>query len=234
MKWNPKSICLYMELNTATGHFWRLLNQEMPQQPWLQNFRDERQLQQSVRQFCVHPQCPVYMQSGGAVIYMRDLSIMMYQVRPLVDDLVVRYVFLDQSAADYVGMALYYQQYLAERFGLKRMDETEIPLLLELIGGIEKVEPVFGVSQKVVKPVTMFEQAESIVGHFLDQGVKNLVIRYNGWLKRGMEHIFPSGVKLEPKLGRSSSLRLWQQLEGQQCGALSQCQFSACVQNNSV
>ena len=157
--------------------------------------------------FAYIPNARVYMQSGGAVIYMRDLSIMMYQARPLVDDLVVRYAFLDQSAADYVGMALYYQQYLAERFGLKRMDETEIPLLLELVGGIEKVEPVFGVSQKVVKPVTTFEQAESIVGHFLDQGVKNLVIRYNGWLKRGMEHIFPSGVKLEPKLGTKQQLK---------------------------
>lgn len=157
--------------------------------------------------FAYIPNARVYMQSGGAVIYMRDLSIMMYQVRPLADDIVIRYAFLDQSAADYTGMALYYQQYLVERYGLTRMNEGEIPLLLELIGGIEKVEPVFGVSKKVVKPVTTFEQAETIVDHFIGQGVRNLVVRYSGWLKGGIEHVFPTGVKLESKLGTQQQLK---------------------------
>ena len=82
-----------------------------------------------------------------------------------------------------------------------------MPLLLELIGGIEKVEPVFGVSQNVVKPVTTFTQAETVVEHFLGQGVNNLVVRYNGWLKGGIEHVFPTGLKLESKLGTKQELK---------------------------
>lgn len=157
--------------------------------------------------FAYIPNARVYMQSGGAVIYMRDLSIMMYQARPIINDIVIRYAFLDESAADYTGMALYYQQYLVNRYGLKRMDSAEVPLLLELVGGIEKVEPVFGVSRNVVKPVTTFTQAKTVVEHFLDQGVQNLVVRYNGWLKGGIEHLFPSQVKLESKLGTKQELK---------------------------
>jgi hypothetical protein len=157
--------------------------------------------------FSYIPNARVYMQSGGAVIYMRDLSIMMYQVRPLLSDIVIRYAFLDESAANYTGMALYYQQYLVDRFGLKKAQDPEVPLLSELIGGIEKVEPVFGVSQNEVKPVTTFTQAETVVEHFLGQGVNNLVVRYNGWLKGGIEHVFPTGLKLESKLGTKQELK---------------------------
>lgn len=152
--------------------------------------------------FSYIPNARVYMQSGGAVIYMRDLSINMYQVRPYQEDIVIKYRFLDKENASYAHMAQEYQKYLVDRYGLTRINPTEsVPLLVELIGGIEKVEPVFGVSAKVVKPTTTFKQAEDIVDHFLSQGIRNLNIRYSGWLKGGIEHVFPSRVKLESKLG---------------------------------
>lgn len=157
--------------------------------------------------FAYIPNAKVYMQSGGAVIYMRDLSINMYQVRPIINDIVIRYAFLDEANASYTGMAHYYQQYLAERYNLTRAHETEIPMLLELIGGIEKIEPVFGISQRVVKPVTTFSQAKTVVDHFTNLGINNLVVRYNGWLKRGLEHVYPTSVKLESKLGTKDELK---------------------------
>lgn len=154
------------------------------------------------------PNARVYMQSGGAVIYMRDLSINMYQVRPYQEDMVIRYTFLDKDEASYVGMAHRYQQYLVDRYQLDRMVPTDkIPLLLELVGGIEKVEPVFGVSQKVVKPITTFEQAGLIVDDLIAQGIDELVVRYSGWLKGGLEHVFPAKLKLETKLGSEAELK---------------------------
>ncbi len=158
--------------------------------------------------FAYIPNARVYMQSGGAVIYMRDLSINMYQARPYLNDIAIRYTFLADDQADYSGMAQRYQKYLVERHGLKRLDQTEsIPLLIELIGGIEKTEPVYGVSKNVVKPVTSYEQTESVVDHFLHEGIGQLVVRYSGWLKGGMEHVFPSRVKVEPRLGTEGQLK---------------------------
>lgn len=152
--------------------------------------------------FSYIPSARVFMQSGGAVIYMRDLSIMMYQSRPNLDDIVIRYSFLGEDEADYTGMALRYQEYLVDRYQLTRIEESKnIPFLLELIGGIEKTEPVFGVSQKIVKPVTTFKQVDKVVDYFSDLGINKLSVRYSGWLKGGLEHTFASKVNLESKLG---------------------------------
>lgn len=155
--------------------------------------------------FLVIPNARVNMQSAGALIYMRDLSINMYQSRPYQGDIIVRYAFLDEAEASYAGMALRYQEYLVDRYGLSRLDRVEsIPLLLELIGGIEKTEPVFGISRNVIKPLTTFEQVKLVVNEFINQGIDQLKVRYSGWLKGGIEHIYPSSARLENKLGSKS------------------------------
>ena len=158
--------------------------------------------------FSYIPNARVYMDSGGAVIYMRDLSINMYQARPYVEDMAIRYNFLHGENANYAGMASAYQNYLVEKWGLARQNSNDgIPFLVEFVGGIEKVQPVLGISKKVVKPITTFAQAETIVNSLLSSGVSQLNVRYSGWLNGGIEHTFPSRLRLETKIGTEEELK---------------------------
>lgn len=152
--------------------------------------------------FSTIPNVRVHMLAEGEQIGLRRLAINMYQSRHYQDDMSIRYCFLNENHASYAGMARHYQEYLADRYNLTRLGETtSIPMLLEIIGGIEKIEPVLGVSRKTIKPITTFSQVESIIEQYLNRGIDQLTVRYSGWLKGGLDHIFPTKISLENKLG---------------------------------
>lgn len=134
-------------------------------------------------------------------------QINLYQSRPYLGDLTVRYAFLYGEEASYSGMARYYQNYLLERGLLSQRRQGEgIPFFLEVIGVVPKVQPVLGVAREVQLPLTTFSQAGAMVEELLDLGITNLSLRYSGWLKGGLEHQYPAGVKLAPGLGGRKGL----------------------------
>lgn len=129
-----------------------------------------------------------------------------YQQRLPNSDVQVRYMFLNDQDALYPGMAQRYQQYLADNHSLNKVSAAEnIPFYLELIGGIHKQQPIFGIPREVIEPLTTYEQAQTIVEEVSSRGFENIVLRYSGWLEGGLEHIYPSKVFLEKKLGNQSS-----------------------------
>lgn len=134
---------------------------------------------------------------------LEDYNINIFQSRPLKDDIEVRYYFLDQESSDYVGMAHTYQEYLKERDILKKISEPaqDIPLYLNILGGIDEQKPVLGIPRRVVKPLTSYKQLPVILDEFREQGIKNLQVNYQGWLEGGIKHFFPGEVKLEESLG---------------------------------
>lgn len=134
-------------------------------------------------------------------------QINMYQSRPYLGDLTVRYAFLYGEEATYSGMARYYQDYLLERGLLAERRKGEgIPFFLEVIGVVPKVQPVVGVAREVQLPLTTFAQAQAMVEELLSAGIINLSLRYSGWLSGGIEHKYPAGVKLAPGLGGEKGL----------------------------
>lgn len=124
------------------------------------------------------------------------------QCRLVDGELRVRYSFLYGAAAGYVGMAHHYQRYLQERHALQpRVREDKLPFYLEVVGGVRKRIPVFGIPREVVIPLTTFAQAGQMVAALQEAGVENIKLRYSGWMRGGLDHDYPTRVKWEPKVG---------------------------------
>lgn len=99
------------------------------------------------------------------------------------DDRRVEYRLLAGDAANYVGMARTYRDYLKESnvlvSQLKAVDK--VPMQLSFVGGAAK--PKFG--GKFYETATTFEQAERIVDELMQQGADNIRVTYQGWQNSG-------------------------------------------------
>ena len=114
----------------------------------------------------------------------------------------VRYYILNNEQADYSGMAARYQKFLIEEKGLKGdSDFSNIPFYLELYGGVRVKKSVLGLPLNVTTPLTTYKQSADIVEKLKDSGVGNIVLRYTGWMKNGIDQKIPSSAVLESKLG---------------------------------
>jgi len=154
------------------------------------------------------PQARVFLDAEGELIHLRRLSLNMYQSRPYRGDMTVRYHFLTGDDADYAAMASLYRDYLVEQHDLKRLEPvSHLPVILEFMGSIDVVRPVLGLPTNVVVPLTTYHQAEAILESMLDQGISEIIVRYLGWLKGGINHIYPTRATLEGKVGSSLELQ---------------------------
>lgn len=117
-------------------------------------------------------------------------------------DVVVHYRFLTGPAADYVGMARSYQQYLLQTGRLKRMTDPNpnMGIRLEFLGGDK--EKVLLWNRFV--PMTTIRQMESILD---DLQVDNPQVIYYGWQPMGASTMPPTTLKIDPALGSLGSLR---------------------------
>lgn len=129
-----------------------------------------------------------------------------YQMRPYQGEIRIRYKFLDATAADYVGMAKYYQNYLIDKYQLQPTDTGGAALFIDLIGAITVVRPVLGISMPVTVPLTTYEQAQEIATALLNEGIGHLYLRYTGMLAGGIRHRFPDEFVPEKRLGDRAGL----------------------------
>ena len=123
-------------------------------------------------------------------------------VIPRVEAFSVKYLFLDKKDLSYVDMAEAYRNYLAETCGLTDSVETgSSPFYLNFLGGLRVEKYVLGIKSSVLEPLTTYKQAETILEHLKDLGIDELVVKYTGWQKDGMESRIPSKVQYESRLG---------------------------------
>lgn len=157
--------------------------------------------------FDVIPQVRVFLEAEGELIHLRQLSLNMYQARRYLGNMSVRYYFLTGDDATYAGMARRYQEYLVQKQGLTRLAAGEkMPLVLDVVAGIDRIRPVLGVPSNVVETLTTYDQATGIVEDLAEAGVDALRVRLLGWMQGGMNHIVPDRVRLESKIGDRSGL----------------------------
>ncbi len=117
-------------------------------------------------------------------------------------NLSVDYAFLPKEEASYSGMANYYREVLKEQGILKDKDTKEdIPLYLDIIGGVEMTKHILGVPHKEVYPMTTFDEAGKIVDTLSSEGINNLRMNYKGWFNGGIYHSVPDKLKVNKKLG---------------------------------
>lgn len=117
-------------------------------------------------------------------------------------DVVMHYRFLTGAAADYVGMARSYQQYLLQTGHLKRVNDPNpnIGIRLEFLGGDK--EKVLLWNRFV--PMTTIRQMETMLD---DLQVGNPQVIYYGWQPMGANTMPPTTLKIENDLGTLNSLR---------------------------
>lgn len=120
----------------------------------------------------------------------------------------VRYAFLQKEDADYVGMASYYRNYLIERYGMEKLQKSEsIPLNLELIGSIKKVQSFLGINYDGMESLTTFEQAQEILSELTENQVGPINLKYSGWLKGGLEQDYAGRFSVLGNLGGKKGLQ---------------------------
>ncbi|MFD0717506.1 DUF5696 domain-containing protein [Paenibacillus sp. GCM10027626] len=132
-----------------------------------------------------------------------------FQAERIRGDLQVRYLFQQDEAADYVGMAKAYRSYLLEREMLtpKAAASGDMPLQLQVLG-LEKEPGQLG--SKMIK-MTSFEEAEEIVRDLRQKGVRNLAVIYSGWGTGGMSGSSPDVFPAAAELGGSKGLKRLQE-----------------------
>jgi hypothetical protein len=132
-------------------------------------------------------------------------GIRIFDENPIPGDRRIRFYFLTDDQADYVGMAQTYREYLIAEQGAKRIDSKtwQAPLLVELLGADYETN-IFG---PVIKPVTTFEQAVEVVDQLLASGVDNLIINFRGWNRMGIHGNLPRRLPPEKELGGEEGLR---------------------------
>jgi len=117
------------------------------------------------------------------------------------------YCFLTSENAGYSGMANYYRNYLVEKGQLVKSEETNesnIGLYLDLIGAVRGDTTFLGFTTETVIPLTTFNQAEQIADSFFSNGIRNLIVNYQGWMNGGYYHDTVDDIKVIRKLGGKS------------------------------
>lgn len=136
------------------------------------------------------------MEYDGSTTYLN-----VYQHRIYQGNIRIRYKFLVDDHADYVGMAHCYQDYLVKKHAPEPLSKQEKPFIIDLLAAIDHVEPFLGFPRQVVYPLTDFAQVKELVASMHSNGIDKLQIRYSGWLKGGLRHDYPQNARLEPALG---------------------------------
>ncbi len=118
-----------------------------------------------------------------------------------------RYRFVDSG--DYVDIANEYRNYLMEKYDgyFTETADTEAPVMIEVIGAIDKVKQVMGVPMSRPLEVTTFEEAEAMLLEMYNSGLKNMSVKMSGWSNGGVEQKVLNRVNVVRDLGSKKSLK---------------------------
>ncbi len=120
--------------------------------------------------------------------------------------IVQRYRFLNTN--DYSEMASVYRDYLIKRYpSLTTLENTDMPVSIEVLGAIDKTEQRAGLPQKVEIPMTTFSQGTEMMNSLLESGIRNLKLVYTGWSNGGLKQKVLTGVHTVGSLGGETELK---------------------------
>ncbi len=115
------------------------------------------------------------------------------------------YRFLEGTT--YSDMANAYREDLLEKYtGLERNEDANMPISVELIGAIDRVKQVLGMPVTLPEVLTNFEDAQTILSDFAENGYENLSLRYVGWMNGGIDHSLPKDIDLTKGMGGKKGL----------------------------
>ena len=119
----------------------------------------------------------------------------------------VEYIPLEKADADYSGMAKYYRNRLISDGVLKEtLKNTELPLFLDVLGGVNISKNIAGILFEDVYEMTSYEQASDIVKDLADGGVHAVKMNYLGWFNGGFYHDVPDKIQRIKGLGTKKEI----------------------------
>ena len=126
---------------------------------------------------------------------------------PVGEKISQRYRFIDSG--DYVDIANEYRNYLMEKYDgyFTETADTETPVMIEVIGAIDKVKQVMGVPMSRPLEVTTFEEAENMLLEMYNSGLKNMSVKMSGWANGGVEQKVLNNVNIVRDLGGKKDLK---------------------------
>ncbi len=124
-------------------------------------------------------------------------------------DITVRYYPMAKEDADYVDVALRYQQHLVDTGLLtKKTTDGDVPFYLDLYGGTVKKQSVAGFPVSLQTPATTYEEAKFIIEELANRGIDNMIITYEDFNKAGITGRIPDSVDYASKLGGKEDFKL--------------------------
>lgn len=120
---------------------------------------------------------------------------------------VQRYRFI--NSGEYTDMAKAYQDYLFETYegSFAKQDAAEAPVLVEIVGAVDKVKQVLGVPVSRPLALTTYSEAENMIAELVSSGMKELSIKFSGWMNGGVQQTMLSKVKTVKDLGSKKELQ---------------------------
>ena len=113
--------------------------------------------------------------------------------------------------ATWMGMAMAYRDYLIDKGVLTALtaEQTagDIPLYIEAFGSIETVEKYFSIPVEVKKPLTSFEDVQTMYAEFLASGVTNINFKLTGYANGGMYSKANYKLKWEKSVSKEVSFQ---------------------------
>jgi len=118
-------------------------------------------------------------------------------------DLIVRYILLDETNANYFSMAKIYQDYLINEFNLVMKETKEPTIHLDVIGGLEIEDRFLGIPYRKSISLTTYNELSDMLDELSDI---NLTINYLGGFNSGYKNDLFYKVKPFDKNGKKSDL----------------------------
>lgn len=123
------------------------------------------------------------------------------------EDIVNRYRFVNSGS--YVEMANAYNSYLLDKYGdsLTLNEDAQTPVALEILGAVDKVKQVFGVTASKPLKLTTYSEAKQMLSELYGQGMTNVSVKLSGWMNGGVQQKILKKVKPVTELGSRKELQ---------------------------
>lgn len=117
----------------------------------------------------------------------------------------IRQVYKFVDSGSIVDMAKTYGDYL---FGKNtKTDNKEVPVAIEIVGAIDKVQQIAGMPKTKPYKVTSYSEAAGIIKEIDDMGIKNANIKLTGFINDGVRQSYFNKLKFINQLGGKAKFK---------------------------
>lgn len=113
--------------------------------------------------------------------------------------------------ATWLGMAMAYRDYLVDKGVLTPLTEEQtsgdIPLYIEAFGTIETVEKIMSIPVEVMKPLTTFQDVQTMYAELAAKGVNNINFKLTGHANGGFFSDVPYKLKWEKSVSKETKFQ---------------------------